>query len=138
MFGDHQAKLDSEFFESVDGRTLTELLVDPEQTLYKTPFVIWANYPIDEATDVECSINYLSTLMLEQTNIPKTRYQYFLTNLMNELPVITNNGFIDASGNTYSNINDLPEELKELAKTYSYFEYNLIFDNEFVINELNK
>lgn len=137
MFGDHQAKLDSEFFEAVDGRPLKELLSDPEQKLFKTPFVIWANYPIDERNGLNISINYLSTLMLEQTGLPKTEYQYFLTQIMNKLPVITNNGFIDNNGNTYREIQELPADLKKLAQTYSYFEYNLIFEEDYVLRTLN-
>ena len=57
---------------------------------------------------------------------------------MKKLPIINNNGFIDANGNTYKSINELPNELKELAKLYSYFEYNLIFDKEHMLSELNQ
>ena len=137
MFGDHQPKLGQEFWESVSGKSLSSLLVDESQILYKTPFVIWANYPIDEKQNVNVSINYLSTLMIEQTNIPKTVYQYCLSNIMSELPIINNNGFIDKDGNSYLRIEDLPTNLQKLANLYNMFEYNLAFDKENIVYELN-
>lgn len=138
MFGDHQPKFGDEFFERIMGKSLDAMLVDSSQILYKTPFVIWANYDIEEQNNLNISINYLSTLMIEQTNIPKTVYQYYLSNVMNELPVINNNGFIDKDGNIYSKLENLPTNLQEVAKLYNIFEYNLAFDKENIIEALNK
>lgn len=138
MFGDHQPKLNNEFFDTVANVPLNKLLSDSEQKLYKTPFVIWANYPISEQSNAEVSINYLSTLMLEQTGISKTPYQYYLSNLMKEVPIVTNNGFIDKFGNQYRSIQDLPQSLQVLLQKYEYFEYNLIFDKKNVINALSE
>ena len=138
MFGDHQPKFGDEFFERIMGKSLDAMLVDSSQILYKTPFVIWANYDIEEQNNLNISINYLSTLMIEQTNIPKTVYQYYLSNVMSELPVINNNGFIDKDGTIYSKLENLPTNLQEIAKQYNLFEYNLAFDKDNIIEALNK
>jgi phosphoglycerol transferase MdoB-like AlkP superfamily enzyme len=137
MFGDHQPKLDNSFFETVAGKPIDNMLTEPTQNLYKTPFVIWANYPIEEKDNVNISINYLSILMLEQTGIPITVYQYYLSKVMEQIPIINNNGFIDKNGNTYRTISDLTETLQKFANTYHLFEYNLAFDKENILNLLN-
>lgn len=48
MFGDHQANIETEFYEYLYGKSLNELDIDEIQKRYTTPFVIWANYDIEE------------------------------------------------------------------------------------------
>ena len=46
MFGDHQPKIETEFYEELFGKSLDDLTVEEDQKRYITPFVIWANYDI--------------------------------------------------------------------------------------------
>ena len=46
MFGDHQPMLEFDFTEKMENKSLSAMLADPNQEIYKTPFIIWANYDI--------------------------------------------------------------------------------------------
>ena len=70
MFGDHQPKLEDSFYELLYGKSLNSLSLKELQKKYTVPFIILANYDIDAKSDVEnVSANYLSSLMLQQTNL---------------------------------------------------------------------
>ncbi len=102
MFGDHQptdiiAEPIMEYCGTSDDDSL-----EYEQQRYTTPFVIWANYDIEEKEIERISANYLSGLVLEVAGLEKTGYQEFLYDLFQELPVITANVYIDAEGNYYN------------------------------------
>lgn len=45
------------------GKSLDKLSEEEQQSRYETPFIIWANYDIPEATVDKMSANYLSTLL---------------------------------------------------------------------------
>lgn len=94
---------------------------------YIVPFVIWANYDIEEKTVDHLSVNYLSSLLMEVAGLQKSGYQKFLTQLSKTLPVITGNVMIDKDGNYYS-IDDNPYD-KEMNE-YSILQYNHLFDEE--------
>ena len=79
MFGDHQPKLEDEFYELLYGKDLNSLNIKEMQKKFTVPFVIWANYDIKEQENVKLtSANYLSTLMLKQTNLKMTPYNQYL------------------------------------------------------------
>lgn len=102
MFGDHHPKFsDDSFREAVYAQTggLTE--EDKVFNNYKTPFIIWANYDIPEQNGIDISANYLGALLLETAGIPGNSYFNFLTEQMQEYPVITVNGYKDNAGNVY-------------------------------------
>ena len=86
FFGDHQPSLDSEFYESIFGKPVEELTVSEREKLHMVPFMLWANYYIEEQDGVEASLNYLSLLLLEAAQLPKTAYQEFLTALWEKSP----------------------------------------------------
>ena len=76
MFGDHQPKLEDSFYELLYGKSLNSLSLKELQKKYTVPFIIWANYDIDAKSDVEnVSANYLSSLMLQQTNLKMFKIQ---------------------------------------------------------------
>ena len=50
-------------------KIVEKLSAEENMNLYKTPFLIWANYDIEEQENVNISMNYLSTLMLESTGM---------------------------------------------------------------------
>ncbi len=128
LFGDHQGKLSTWFYENklygklMDDRTLEEL-----QNAYVTPFLIWANYDIDEAQDVMCSTNYLGMLTAKVSNYPTTGYMEFLSGLYAELPMVNTQGFINADGLLTDETDDLTEEQQELLKKYEYLNYYNLF-----------
>ncbi|MCD8325218.1 MAG: hypothetical protein LUC90_00645 [Lachnospiraceae bacterium] len=103
MFGDHQPLFsDDSFYETIYANT--EGLTELDQTLnqYKAPFVIWANYDIEEASDYDISMNYLGVLLMETAGIPMSSYFQYLSDFMEEYPILTPRGYEDAEGNFYS------------------------------------
>lgn len=124
MFGDHQPKFgDANFYETV--YSMTEGLTEEQKqwNLYKTPFVIWANYDIEEAQGVEISMNYLGVLLQKTAGIPLSPYFSFLEEQMKEYPVITVNGYVDQTEKYYSWNGDGSE-----FQDYRVLQYNYLFD----------
>lgn len=128
MFGDHLPSIENEFYEELLGTDLDNLTTEQEQLRYMTPFVIWANYDIPEATVEKMSSNYLSTLLLQVAGLELTDYNKFLAALYQELPVTNMVGYIDSEDNYYT----LGEESKysELINIYNRIQYNNMFDME--------
>lgn len=48
---------------------------------YQVPYVIWANYDIEEGTEVDTDISFLAAQVLECADMPTTAYQNFLLKL---------------------------------------------------------
>lgn len=129
FFGDHQPPyLEDEFWETI--------MEDPsnETTKYITPFILWANYDIDEQYVDKISLNYLSMLLLDTAGLKTTPYMEFLRNIQSALPVITGNGYIDTSGNYYTF--DEESKYSELLHDYKIIQYNNVFDSKNRVNEL--
>ncbi|MGI6499357.1 MAG: LTA synthase family protein [Anaerostipes sp.] len=128
LFGDHQPKLEDEFYELLYGKALDSLSLKELQKKYTVPFVIWANYDIDEKQDVYTSANYLSSMMLEQTNLKLTPYNQYLLDLAKKLPAINANGYVDAKGENHTL--RAKTEYSKLVNEYQILQYNNLFDNK--------
>ena len=134
FFGDHQPKVETEFvYEILSQHENPDSLIVQEKK-YVTPFMIWANYDIEEENVEDISANYLSTLLFETANLPLTPYMQFLSDLRKEIPVITANCYIDKNGiyHTFDEVNEYTEFLKE----YEYLEYNNVFDTSNTIKNI--
>ena len=92
MFGDHQPFIEDSFYEEIMGSSLSKMDDETQQKRYITRFILWANYDIPEGWIDEISVNYLSTLLSENANIPLTDYNKFLETLYTKYPVITQLG----------------------------------------------
>lgn len=135
FFGDHQPSVEQEFYEELYGKSLSQLTIEEEQKMYTTPFLIWANYDIDEQTINDISLNYLSTLLLQTAQLPLTSYQQYLAELYKTLPVITTIGCEDREGNWYrSDDTDMPYH--DLLENYRKVEYNNLLDKQNRVDSL--
>ncbi|MCD8354525.1 MAG: LTA synthase family protein, partial [Clostridiales bacterium] len=129
LFGDHQGKLSSWFYEyklygkDLDDRTLEEL-----ELMYVAPFFIWTNYDSQEAQDVMLSTNYLGVLAALVSNYPTTGYMDFLTDVYAELPVVQTIGYINSDGLLTDEETDLTEEQQELLSQYETLSYYNLFN----------
>ena len=138
IFGDHQPYVEDEFYDTLLSKKFTDITSkEATERKYITPFMIWANYDIDEekysnVTDI--SANYLASLLLEVAQIQKTPYLEFLDELRKEIPIITGNGYIDKN-NIY---HDFSEETpySKLLEDYNYLQFNNMFDNNRKITSL--
>ena len=93
---------------------------------YTVPYMIWANYDIEEET-VNMSANYLSAYLMKVIGAELTGYQKYLLELMEEVPLITANGYRGADGK----IHELDEksEYSDKIKEYQMIQYNNLFDS---------
>ena len=126
VFGDHQPS-DAEMTEAFNYRDT----VDTETynvTKYITPFLIWANYDIEEDEIEATSLNYLSILLLDTAGIETTPYMDYLRILQEEIPVINAYGYMD-SQYVFHSKTDLGE-YQNLLQEYEYLQYNNMFDND--------
>ncbi len=125
MFGDHQPWVADLIVDSslTDGNEVSERMLNK----YKTPFVIWANYDIQEADDYDISLNYLGGLLLRTAGIPMSPFFDYLEELREEYPIITANGYVDREGN-YSGWSSTEERFQD----YRMLQYNYLFDDNTV------
>lgn len=129
MFGDHQASIENAFYEELYGKSLDELTDAEQQSRYHTPFVIWANYDIPEATVDSISSNYLSTLLLQVAGLEMTEYNEYLAALYQEIPVIDSIGYKGRDG-IYYDLTDKKSPYASLMNGYSCVMYNNLLDRE--------
>ena len=94
--------------------------------LYQSKFFIWTNYETETAHDVEISANYLPWLILERGNFPLPPYVQMLQEVHEKYPVISAMGVMDAEGNVYDSVNDLPDD--PLIQKYRCIQYANLFD----------
>lgn len=125
MFGDHQPQVATNFYSDILGQNPS---LETLQSKYKVPFLLWANYDIQEADGVETSLNYLSSLLMETANLPQTEYQQFLSDLSDTVPALNANGYMDADGKWHTGTATLPEDARELLNQYQMLQYNELFD----------
>ncbi len=129
FFGDHQPDLDEEFYNSLLGKDIGELEGEEMEQLYKCPFLIWANYDIEDQYVERCSNNYLTTYLAEVSGIKTTGYLDYLTDLRQEIPSINALGYWSADG-TFYELDDTTSPYYERLQEYRMLEYNNIFGKE--------
>jgi phosphoglycerol transferase MdoB-like AlkP superfamily enzyme len=128
MFGDHQPNdVVASAAYKANGESLSGLSTDELKNRYITPYVIWANYDIEEATDVDTSANYLAAQTLKAAGIPCSDYQNYLLDLAEELPVLSSAVMIDSDGN---DVTDNESEYQELLNEYRKLAYYRMFDSK--------
>ncbi len=126
FFGDHQpatVNLEPVFHNmGTDRRNLDE---ETEWNIYRVPFVIWANYDIEEEKDIETSANYLGNLLLKKAGIPLYPYRVFTDGFSQKVPVISAVRTVDAAGES----RNLGEPEPDLSQ-YERLQYYELFDRK--------
>ncbi|MBR6303579.1 MAG: sulfatase-like hydrolase/transferase, partial [Lachnospiraceae bacterium] len=126
MFGDHQPNIGSEFYEQI---WKNDSYSDEELTYLKAkvPFIIWANYDIEEKQMGDMSINYLGPTVMETAGLPLSGYQTFVGGLREKVPVVSGIGFVDDSGRHFKDVSssDYYSNLRE----YEFLQYNYLKGN---------
>lgn len=123
MFGDHYPDLPDSFTEWITGKKYEDSTLEEQQQYFATPFFIWANYDIPEEEGILTSTNYLSTLLLEQTGLKMTPYNYYLQDLKEKMPALNHLGYLDDKG-TYTSWDEIDEEYETLELQYEAVQYN--------------
>ena len=131
MFGDHQPN-DSVTTPVLNafGKSKVPANMEELAAQYVVPFVMWANYDIEEQSEVVTSLNYLNILLTESAGLELSDYQLFRRGLMEEYPVVTANFAIDADGNIIT-VDDMQGDNVE---TYKKLQYAHLFDRDRILN----
>ena len=117
FFGDHQPNLD--YTENNTERPLEK---------YQVPFIIWANYDIEERYDVQTSTVYLQNYLLNAAGVNKSAMNNFMEELQKYYPVITKRFYMDLEGNLYKNNDNISENYEKIEE-YDKVSYYNLFDN---------
>ena len=124
FWGDHQPNdyvvrpIYKEYGLDFDNQTYEQ-----QQQRQKTPFFIWANYDIQEQTNVEISLNYLNILLFETAGLQLDEYQTFRKNLwQGQIPMMTAVGSRNDDGDLVE-YDDAPEEIQNLLNEYQNIQY---------------
>ena len=79
FFGDHQPNdAIANKILRLSGTNSSNLTVGAAKLRYKVPYVIWANFDIEAATNVDTDISFLGAEVIEVADIPMTAYQKLL------------------------------------------------------------
>ena len=120
FFGDHQPS------DTVAAQIQESMLVSGESVSdeqlrqrYLVPYLVWANYDIDSATEQNTSLNYLSAQVLNAAGVPTDAYQNFLLELKNAYPVLSAAGRTEEMGAS-----------EKLLNTYKKLQYYNIFEGD--------
>lgn len=124
MYGDHQPGLSNSYFD-------TYLDKNDKGSHYKTPLIIWANFPLPKRESPNISPNYIVPYLydlLSETEyaLPIPSYYQFMNQVQKEIPIMTAWGYYDKNGQ-YSE--KAPTDSK-LFKELQYVQHNRAFDKK--------
>ena len=118
MFGDHMPAIEQGFYEELMGKPLYQWSHKEARSRYTMPFVIWANYDIEEKEDILTSANYLQNYLYEAAGIPKNGLNVFLDEQKQKISAINATGHME-DGDWVLN-EEKPGLLSEYAKMNYY------------------
>ena len=133
MFGDHQPNVEEEFLDMAYGLTGDGMTMEQYMGKFRTPFVIWANYPLPDSQLNDPSLNFLGLYLMRYAGIEPSSYAQYLWNLQKTLPAVTFVGYTDPEGNAYSHLET--NDFAALIQEYQAFQYNNLFGKTQRINE---
>jgi hypothetical protein len=109
FFGDHQP----------NNAVAKSFSCSDETLRYQVPYLMWANYDIEEGQNVDTSANYLSSHLLREAGVPLYDYQNFLTELEQAYPILS-----------AARIKTGEDASDELLMEYQKIQYYLLFDRK--------
>lgn len=130
MFGDHQPSIETEFYESLLGKSQHDWELEDIQKRYATPFILWANYDIEEAENIVLGNNYLENLLLKEAGLELPLYNQFIEKVSAAVPVMNVNGYMDQDGRWHRYDTDESEEVKKLFNDYKILQYGYYSDSD--------
>ena len=124
FFGDHQPtdSVVSPIYK-LNGRSVYSLTEEELRLRYQVPYIIHANFDIEEAQNVPMSTNYLGVKTLEAAGLPLNDYQQFLSTQYETYPSISVLQITDSNG-TITSISDK----NTLLDSYEILQYYHLFE----------
>lgn len=140
FFGDHQPNNTvASSVLAANGMDYNNLSNEELKLRYQVPYVIWANYDIDEAAGKDTSVNYLAANVLKAAGVPTNDYQSFLLKLQEEYPIIsavrtdkTADKTLDKASNKSDKANGSKNKQadSDMLNDYKLLQYYRLFDWE--------
>ena len=129
MVGDHGPMLGAEVESPYEG-------YEWSMRQRGTPFVIWANYPIEACDAGYIGMVQLTPLLLQTAGLPLSPYYQAILDVSEEYPVLSAAFYRDADGNFggYSYTEEIPQS--ERLKRYFYYEYNSLLSPKNRMDEI--
>lgn len=124
FFGDHQPTTSvSRPVLNLNGKSTGSLTEEEQMQYYEVPYMIWANYDIEEETDGEMSVNFLASEIFELCGFELPAYWQELDEVREEFPIITAMQIQDTKGKRYE-----AEEVEEELNFYQQLQYYTLFE----------
>lgn len=130
FFGDHQPSLNSAFYRLLNGKGLSGLTLAELEELYEVPFFIWTNYPSESRHLEHTSLNFLSTMVLQQAGLELPAYNRFLADLMEVVPAMNVRAYYSKAYNRYYHYEDAVGEDAVWLEKYQILQYNGLFQKK--------
>lgn len=125
FFGDHQpSDAVASTVLAKNGMSWNHLTEEQQKLRYQVPYVVWANYDIDEETGADTSANYLAAEVLERAGVPLDEYRSYLMHLKTEYPVISAVRMVKADGSEVR-----ASDEKDEMDIYRKLQYYELFDH---------
>lgn len=125
FFGDHQpSDAVASTVLAKNGMSWNHLTEEQQKLRYQVPYVVWANYDIDEETGADTSANYLAAEVLERAGVPLDEYRSYLMNLKTEYPIISAVRTVKADGSEVR-----ASDEKDEMDIYRKLQYYELFDH---------
>lgn len=124
FFGDHQPtnSVVAPIYK-LNGKSVYSLSEEELRLRYKVPYIIHANYDIEEAQNVSMSSNYLGVKTLELAGIPLNDHQQFVAEIYHKFPSVSTLQIQDENGKVYS-----VDQKEELLNEYQIVQYYHLFE----------
>ncbi len=124
FFGDHQPTASvSRPVLTLNGKSTNSLTEEEQMQYYEVPYMIWANYDIEEETEGEMSVNFLASEIFELCGFELPPYWQELDEVREEFPIITAMQIQDTKGNRYE-----AEDVEEKLNFYQQLQYYTLFE----------
>lgn len=129
FFGDHQPNLQDGTYDEIN----QEEDMSVYRNKYLVPFVLWANYDIEEAVIKDTSPGFLAPVLLETAGLSMPPYYHLLLEQMEQVPAISINGYMDGAGSWVE-----PQKTgeDEVTALYERLQYNKLFDVQGYVAEM--
>lgn len=127
FFGDHQPGLEKSWFNKLFGKSQDKLKAEELMVKYQVPFFAWANYDIEEEEVDGISLNYLSAYIFDKVGINLTRYQQYLLDVHEQVPIMNMLGYWGVNGKFY-NYDDKKSPYYDIINQYRCVQYNNMHD----------
>ncbi|MBR2540710.1 MAG: LTA synthase family protein [Mogibacterium sp.] len=128
LFGDHQPKLEPEFYSRLKTQHPGISALEWATLKHQVPFMIWANYDIEEQDDLRISANYIAPYLKSVIGLPMTGFDKYLMDLHTQLPKISAISYQDAAGGIYDPAE--PSQYDEKLNEYGIIQYNGLIDKK--------